>query len=192
MTPVILCDTEYTTFDDPAWRGGYSANPDPNVPREIVQIGALKLDPQTLVVLDAFELLVKPRINPQLSDYFIGLSGITQAMVDAVGVDFTEAYPTFNAFMGDAFRFVSYGNDWAIITLNLKLNAMPVPDITATNLHGWFHSNAPQTKGVNSGRLAETVGARPTKGEHTALADCHSIRDAMLLLIEQGVANPFI
>ena len=52
---------------------------------EIVQIGAVKLDAETLKITDEFECLVRPRVNPVLSQYLTDLTGITNAMLDAKG-----------------------------------------------------------------------------------------------------------
>ncbi len=77
--PLVVFDSEWTSrpgFRESQWRqsGHY---------REIVQIGAVKLaTTNSLRETDSFQMLVLPRKNPQLSDYFINLTGINQKMVD--------------------------------------------------------------------------------------------------------------
>lgn len=184
--PIIICDTEY--FSDEGWNGNHN----PDLAREIIQIGALKLDAATLDIIDTFEVLVKTTVNPRLSDYIIKLTGITQQQVDAHGLPFPQAYQQFMDFVGEG-RFASYGDDWRIFMLTLQLNNMPVVDLPdRINLRGWINQQAPQTVGVNSGRLAEVLGVRDRYKEHTALADCHSIRDALLHLTGQGTQNLFV
>ena len=55
--------------------------------REVVQIGAVRLGAATLAELDAMECLVRPTFNPVLSDYFTGLTSITNADVARDGID---------------------------------------------------------------------------------------------------------
>src|SRR5271156_6607242 len=68
--------------------------------KEVVQIGAVRLDGTSFEILDEFEILVRPRINAELSAYFENLTGITNAMLAAGAVDFTEAYARFLNFAG--------------------------------------------------------------------------------------------
>ena len=63
--------------------------------KEVVQIGAVKLDGRDLSVVDELDLLVKPRINARLSAYFENLTGIGNDAVAAHGLDFADAYDRF-------------------------------------------------------------------------------------------------
>ena len=93
---MVVFDLEYT-----AWDGSLANNwSRPGEHREIVQIGAVKLDATDgMVELDSFECLVMPKNNPILSDYFIELTGITQDRVDSHGVSFSEMLSLFEAFV---------------------------------------------------------------------------------------------
>ena len=64
----------------------------------LVQIGAVKVDAQSFAVLAEFEIVVRPRINPVLSDYLVALTGVTNDTLAERGVDFMEAYERFVAF----------------------------------------------------------------------------------------------
>ena len=69
---VVIFDLEFT-----AWEGSMESRwMRPGELTEIVQIGAVKLDAASLKEVDAFEMLVKPRVNPVLSDYLVSLTGI--------------------------------------------------------------------------------------------------------------------
>src|SRR5580658_9683076 len=82
--------------------------------KEVVQIGAVRIDGETFTVLDAFDCLVRPRINTELSPYFEGLTGITNADLAARGIDFAEAYVRFAAFVGEE-QFAAFGHDeWVL------------------------------------------------------------------------------
>src|SRR5882672_9482218 len=86
---------------------------------EVVQIGAVKLDAVSLREVDAFEMLVRPRVNPVLSDYLVALTGITNEEVAARGVDFITAYRAFLNFIGDS-RMYAFGRDDLVLADNLK------------------------------------------------------------------------
>src|ERR1041385_6322790 len=91
---LIIFDTEYT-----AWPGsqetGWSR---PGEYREIVQIGAVRLA-SSYREIETFELIVKPVLNPILSDYFVALTGINQRQVDLQGRRFSEAWEKFSEFL---------------------------------------------------------------------------------------------
>ena len=54
--------------------------------REIVQIGAVRLNPETLKPAAEFDMLITPRLNPILSDFFVQLTGITNEELAKRGV----------------------------------------------------------------------------------------------------------
>src|ERR1700748_1153496 len=63
--------------------------------KEVVQIGAVKLDAASFEIIASFDVLVRPRINVDLSPYFENLTGITNGQVADRGVDFPEALVRF-------------------------------------------------------------------------------------------------
>jgi inhibitor of KinA sporulation pathway (predicted exonuclease) len=77
----IIADLEYTSWEC-ALESGWSA---PGQFREIVQIGAVRVDAgDGFAEMAHFSMLVRPTINPELSDYFVTLTGITNdAMASA-------------------------------------------------------------------------------------------------------------
>jgi len=94
---IVIFDLEFT-----AWEGSVASRwSRPGEYTEVVQIGAVKLAADSLKELDSFEMLVKPRINPKLSDYLVALTGITNERLEAFGVDFITAYRAFLDFVGD-------------------------------------------------------------------------------------------
>ena len=75
----VIFDTEYTTWpgcQENGWIGKQK--------KEIVQIAAIKVTDQ-LKVIDEFNALCKPVINPVLSDYFTKLTHITNEQVEKYG-----------------------------------------------------------------------------------------------------------
>lgn len=78
----VIFDTEYTSCkgcQEHGWRGRQQ--------REIVQISAIRVS-NDLRVLDTFNVLCRPSINPILSDYFVNLTGITNKQIQSHGVSF--------------------------------------------------------------------------------------------------------
>src|ERR1700755_2685449 len=88
---LTVFDLEYTAWECSMARHWL----EPGQFKEVVQIGAVKLDGRDLSILGEFDCLVRPRINPLLSPYLENLTGITNADIAARGVDFAEGYARF-------------------------------------------------------------------------------------------------
>lgn len=122
---IVVFDTEFTTWEG-AWQRGWSA---PGEYREIVQIGAVKLEADAAMAeIATLELLVRPRLNPVLSDYFVKLTGITQAEVDRRAIGFAEALATFAAFVGEStVAAYCFGSDADVLAENCRFNNLAFP-----------------------------------------------------------------
>lgn len=172
---VIVFDLEYT-----AWQGsqarGWSA---PGEHREIVQIGAVKLDPaRGWTELDCYCRLVRPQINPQLSEYFIALTGITQAQVDAGGVAYSTALAEFAAF-AEGLDLWSNGPDGEVIAENCRLTGteplLSGRSVDVRPLLGARLNKAGEQ--LDSYRLAEQFAEAGRA--HDALADARGVAGAL-------------
>ena len=132
---ITVFDLEYTAWECSMARQWMT----PGEYREVVQIGAVKLNADTFAEIDAFDVLVRPRINPQLSPYFQNLTGITQEAVTRGGVDFADAYARFLNFAGDA-PIAAFGRDEQVLLDNLRLYGIAgTRDLPVFyNLRGWF------------------------------------------------------
>ncbi|MFB6100790.1 MAG: exonuclease domain-containing protein [Candidatus Nanohalobium sp.] len=68
---IVLWDTEFTSWpgcNEHGWdneKGEYM---------EIIQIGAVKVETESMEEIDRFNRFVKPQINPELSDYIKNLT----------------------------------------------------------------------------------------------------------------------
>ncbi|GAA2649552.1 3'-5' exonuclease [Paractinoplanes durhamensis] len=184
---IVIFDLEYTTWpgaQDRGWSG-------PDEFREVVQIGAIRVDPATLVVDGEFEALIRPVHNPRLSDFFQELTGITGQAVAERGVGFADALDDFAKFCDDAYA-VSYGNDMVILGENLILQVPPGhppgrPLPPFLNIRPYLNRMLPETTSLASGALAAALGRPgPAESTHDALADCHSILEALRHLRDQG------
>ncbi len=182
----IIFDTEYTS-----WRGCQEHGWHGRQKREMVQISAIRVS-NDLRVLDTFNVLCKPVINPVLSDYFVQLTGITNKQIQSKGIAFKNAYRKFKKFVGKS-QCLShgYGGKWddkcdgVIIQENLKLYNMPIDnDIIYHNISAWLMPEYKKARlrecPKNSGKIAKILhmdSKIKTLGidEHNALYDSYSI-----------------
>lgn len=182
----VIFDTEYTTWEgaqDRHWSGAKEY-------REIVQIGALKVDSETFEEIETLDILIKPTINPVLSDFFTDLTGITQDDVDQKGVSFEDGITTFGRFCHEL-KACSYSNDSMIIAENialLKRFDLGLPHIYFYNFAELFHRADPETKNYSSGQLVKYLGIDLPEKEcvHNALYDCRSLLAALKHYQNQG------
>lgn len=86
---LIVLDLEATCWE----------NPSIAVKSEIIEIGAVKVDLKTNKIVDMFDALIRPTLNPELSDYCTALTGISTEMV--MGSEyFWQVYPKFVKWAG--------------------------------------------------------------------------------------------
>jgi inhibitor of KinA sporulation pathway (predicted exonuclease) len=172
---IILFDTEYT-----AWEGSKGRKwSEPWEHREIIQIAALRVElNQGVTELDWFDHLVKPKHNPVLSPYIIGLTGIEQAALDARGIGFAEAFAAFYAFCDQGcIPLFCYGDDPSVLDENCALN-----DIGRITFHAGIHDIRDifeqagiDTRQYTSGTVYQAVGAEFDHSAHNALNDVRSL-----------------
>jgi inhibitor of KinA sporulation pathway (predicted exonuclease) len=185
----VLFDTEFT-----AWPGSMANRwLAPGEFREIVQIGAVKIDARTLTPVEELAILVRPRFNPMLSEYFVTLTGITDEAVKERGVDFRKAYDRFAAFVRDD-TMAAFGRDDLVLIDNLALygisDAPPLP--AHRNIVPWLRDNGIATSGLHACDVAKACGV-PFKGrKHDALDDARSLAVGIKALVARGASNPFL
>ncbi|MBP2060339.1 3'-5' exonuclease [Streptomyces iranensis] len=198
MSMFVVFDLEFTTWPE-ALEQDWS---EPGQLREIVQIGALRISTDSSAdaysVVEEYEALVRPVVNPRLSPFFTGLTGIDQQTVDREGVAPAEAIGDFLAFCRGQ-SALSYGNDMVVLGENVgwarargeevKNGFLTTPFL---NIRPWLNTIAPITASTNSGRLWEALGLpKPAAGkEHSALFDCYSIAAAIEHVRAGGAALP--
>ena len=187
MQPAVIFDLEFT-----AWEGSMRHRwLRPGEFREVVQIGAAKVDPVSLDVLETFDVLVKPRINPQLSCYLEKLTGIDSAEVAANGHDFEAAFEDFLAFV-DGAKTSAFGRDDLIFEDNARLYGLaPRPLAGFHDLQPWFRANGFDTRGLHSCEVGPTLGVPFDGHAHNALADSLSLAAGMKVMVERGAPSLF-
>jgi inhibitor of KinA sporulation pathway (predicted exonuclease) len=156
--------------------------------KEVVQFGAVRLDGTSFEILDEFDVLVRPRINAELSPYFENLTGITNAML-AGAVDFAEAYCRFVNFAG-AGPICAFGHDEWVLEENIRLYGLQgLPPLPAfRDLRCWFAERHLDPRGLNSCDIAPMLGATFVGRAHNELDDARSVAAGMEIMAARGAA----
>ncbi len=204
----IIFDTEFTS-----WKGCNENGWVDWQKQELVQIGALKVAAGSLEVVDKLDLLIKPTINPILSDYFAELTGITNEQVQEKGLAFSEAYSEFYDFAKNMICFShgwsvnpeDYTNpsqdflwcDGSIIHKNLEYyNIEETQHLNYKNLAFWFkemyNKHNIDIKNQASGDIAKLLGVSENIDKmgvsiHNAIYDAYSILEGVRYFKAEGL-----
>ena len=114
---VVIYDLEYTTWPG-ALKRGWSGK---NEYKEITWVAAIVTDVESLEEIDSFSCIMKPNINPVLSDYFVELTGLTNERLTREGVSFFQGIQAFHHFVNSR-PMLCHGWDTVSMLENLKLN----------------------------------------------------------------------
>ena len=182
----VIFDLEFTAWEGSLARGWNGANEF----KELVQIGAVNLDAHSLKIIDEFEMLVRPRINPVLSDYLVALTGVTNERIAQRGVDFAVGYRAFLDFVGDA-DIWAFGRDDAIFVDNMRLYGLTMKMPAYHNVIPWMAEHGIDLVGKHACDVAGAVGVAFEGREHDALSDARSVAMGMIALVQRGAKNPF-
>lgn len=188
MPSAIVFDLEFT-----AWEGSLARRwLGPGEFKEVVQIGAVRLDTATLEETGSLDLLVRPRINRALSPYLEDLTGITDRALAVRGVDFADAYRGFVEFAGRGV-IAAFGRDDLVLAENLRLygiaEAPPLPPYL--NIVPWLRANGIGTAGKHACHVGPLCGVKFKGREHDALDDARSVAAGIRALAGRGARNPF-
>lgn len=174
----IIFDTEFT-----AWEGSYERGwSEENEHRELIQLGAIKI--RNFVEIENLLLYCKPTINPQLSDYIIELTGVTQEDVETLGEPFEVIFDKFTKWSGELPMY-SYGNDVTVLNENNNLNqtGKVASEDNFHDVREIFKAKGVDTTKYHSGTIAKAFGLNPPPA-HDALNDCRSILMALKAMNE--------
>jgi inhibitor of KinA sporulation pathway (predicted exonuclease) len=186
---IVLFDTEYT-----AWEGSAARKwSEPWEHREIIQLAAIRVTLEDgLSELASFDRLVKPALNPILSEYITALTGIDQLAIDAHGVPFRQAFEGFYAFCESGrVPCFCWANDPAVLRENFALNRMPDVEFPAGiyDIRALFESAGIDTRRYTSGTVHEAVDAPFEHAAHNALNDVRSMAVTIRCLRQAGRAG---
>ena len=155
--------------------------------KEVVQIGAVKLDAESFAPLAEFDQLVRPRVNFPLPAYFEKLTGISSEQVARSGADFAAAFASFLEFAGDG-PVASFGRDDRVLDENIRLYGMTGASALPVfyDLRGWFAVQGVDPRGMHSCDIGPAVGIPFEGRNHNALDDARSIAAAMAKMAKSG------
>jgi len=182
---VVIFDLEWTSWQ---YSMGFKFRR-PGEHREIVQIGAVRTETKTgkFPLLEKFECMVMPSINPKLSKYFIELSGITQEQIDGKGEFFPEAIKKFWDFSGLYPCWSWEKDDAVVIGENCQIHDLPCPFFgpeSFFDLRDIFWPLGIKAENYNSGNLTEIFGQKSKHRRHQGIDDTLTIIDALRMLAE--------
>ncbi len=192
--PQIRCHAVVFDLEFTAWEGSLANRwLRPGEYTEVVQIGAARLDANSLDIIETFSALVRPRINREISPYFQKLTGISNERLALEGVDFVEAYARFLKF-ADGAPLIAFGRDDLIIESNLRLYGLQdVPSLPSyTNLIPWLVEQGIDPRGMHACDVGPYAGIAFEGQKHNALDDARSVARGIAALVKKGARNPFL
>lgn len=158
--------------------------------KEIVEIGAIKIATDQLTEIDEFDIYVKPTKNPELSNFFINLTGITQQTLNQKGIQFSEAIRKFATWAGEIPLF-SYGMDHEVLRANCELLKIlfPFHEEKFHNIKDIFEKHGIATNSYMSSTIIEAFSKKSKERAHNALGDARTILDALRELARLGTSH---
>ena len=183
---VILFDLEYTVWEgseERSWSGE-------NEFREIVQIGAIKIETETFTELGFFSRFVRPLKNPTLSKYFKDLTGIRQEQIDSEGVKLENMLEGLKSWCGTLPIYV-FGRDEEWLKENAKLLNLDFSfeSFEFNNIKVVFQKYGINTKGYMSSTITEAFGVKSPYRGHNALNDVRTTALGLKLLSKKTSEN---
>lgn len=183
---IIVFDLEMT-----AWEGSSARDWSlPGEHPEVVQIGAVRLRAVAGLPEEAsLDLLIKPRFNPQLSDYFVALTGIENAIVAERGVSFAAGLAQFRDFCAGAGDILAFGRDHDFILRNCALEGLfcDIPGGRFRNVKPLLCAALDLTeRAPTSGDLPGLLGFDPAGPAHQGLSDARAVAEALRVSARRG------
>lgn len=182
---LIVFDLELT-----AWEGSLARHwAGPNEFREIVEIGAVRTDSEKPEVQEqCFSMLVRPIKNPQLSNYFSSLTGISQQRLEREGQSLSAALAAFAEFASGVSHFYAYGDDGDIIAENCGFQGLdnPLAGSRLTNVRAGITKAYGLDTSITSADLPTATGLARSGDNlqaHNALDDARAVAQVLKPLI---------
>lgn len=150
----------------------------------------MKIDLVSRQTVDSVSLLVKPAINPVLSDYIKALTGISQDDLDTVGIPFQDAFDLLDRLCAAEAVWVYGRTDLEVLNENLILNHMPtglVERWKVLDIAPHYRAVGIDTNSTYTSDLARLLGVDLSGAAHNALADAQSLAQASLMLVDRGL-----
>ena len=178
----LITDSEYTT-----WPGALESNWGLEWQhREIFQMGLILVD-SNFKEIESCVQIVKPKINPQLSELSIELSGVTQDKIDSEGISFQKALSRFLTYSHRAESTICMNADCGVFRENCAIHSLLIPfKKDFHRLRPFLEKTGVDLSNTSSGDLHKLT-PNPLKGRtHDALHDCRSMATYLAYEKEMG------
>jgi len=179
---LVVVDFEYTAWEGSLERGWEKEEEN----AEIIQIGAVEIcsNAGQWEMQREFNQFIRPLLRPDLSDYIIRLTGITQETINDFGVSFPVALKSFYEFSTKYSRLCANGDDWTFLELNCQINDVENPFVMDRfmNVRPYLakqlglDEDSPKLHSHRLPQLIESLEGEP----HNALVDARSIAKALM------------
>lgn len=183
----VIFDFEFTS-----WPGSLARNwIEDWEHREIIQIGAVRayFFENEIKKKESFEVFIKPKINPILSDHIQKLTGISNDLINEKGKSFECAMAEFYAFVGKDETLFCNGLDGEILRENYSLYGLmyPLKKDRIINLR----PKTSEMLNINPDKLISSqfpviVGGSLLDKQHDAVYDAESIIYGLNILRNSG------
>ena len=182
---IVLFDTEFT-----AWEGSMQRHwSAPWEHRELVDIGAVRADAADFSIVAEFHRMTVPSVNPNLSEYFTALTGITQGDLAAKAVPLPDLLSDFHAFCAPALAIASNGWDDRVLYETIGLNRLD----TEPFIRPFLNLRVPIAQVLSmdkadttTSKLPALVGLEPQEQTHNGLDDARALARALAKLRSDG------
>jgi inhibitor of KinA sporulation pathway (predicted exonuclease) len=179
----LLTDSEYTTWPG-ALESGWA---EPWQHREIFQMGAVLVD-DAFNEIDSLIQLVRPTLNPQLSELAQSLTNVTQLQIEQDGVSFAEALERFVEFSRAASAIICMNRDSGVFRENCDINQLAFPFREDFHrLRPFLVAQGIDLDNISSGELHKLTSTPIVGHTHDALHDCRSMAVWLKHSREQGI-----
>ena len=158
------------------------------IPRErteIIEIGAVLVEADTLHIVDELQTFVKPVLHPVLTPFCTQLTSITQAQVDSAP-RFSQALERLRAFIGThPVRFCSWGDyDKNQFAREATRNRVSLPFAHGhLNLKRAFSECLGEARPYGLGQALRRVGLRFEGTAHRGIDDARNIARLLPLIL---------
>ena len=184
--PIVVFDLECTAWEGSVERGWKREDEI----AEIIQIGAVEIfsNAGQWEMEREFNQYVKPNFRPELSDYIINLTGITQEMIDNLGVSFPVALRSFFEFAPEDAQLCVNGDDWTFLESNCRMHSIdnPFREGRIINVRPYIARQLGLDEGNNDlhshrlARIINTLNSEP----YNALVEARSIAQALIYMTD--------
>ncbi len=182
---IVLFDTEFTAWEGSAQRSWS----EPWEHRELVDIGAVRVQAATFTIVAEFHRMTVPYVNPNLSDYFTAVTGITQQDLEAKAVPLADLLADFHTFCEPARMIASNGWDDKVLYETIGLNGLDTAPFTRPflNLRLPIAEILQMNKAdTTTSKLPIFAGLEPQEKAHNGLDDAKALARALAKLRSDG------